>query len=411
MKSLCLVVACCLWSISASAIGQWSPSELRLLRSLSLEQLQAAKADWRNPLLGHSTAEKLGRLLFADATLSANGKIACQSCHQPNSAWQDSKALAQGLRLLKRNTPSLIGVVHQQSWYWDGRKDSLWAQALEPLESRREMAGRRSDIALRLRAHDPYAQLYRKTFGEFPAALKQARPGASPRAGWLARWRWRRMSDAVQEAVTEVFVNAGQSLAAFEATLRHQSAPFDCFVASLPSEAPKLCKFSAAAERGLRLFISGRANCVSCHNGPLLTDAGFRNIGTGEQDSGRSMGVAALLVDEFNCDSRWSSAPTACGHLQRAQTVEVARLQTGAFRTPTLRNLRRTGPYMHDGRFNTLEEVMEHYTSGGHPSIGKSTLIDSIFLNEEQTDAVIKFLHTLTDEAFLQNPAYADPNG
>jgi len=203
---------------------------------------------------------------------------------------------------------------------------------------------------------------------------------------------------------TKVIVNIGKALQAYQRSLQLPQSRFDEFVESL--EAGKRHDFSAAETRGMRLFL-GRANCVSCHNGPLFTNFEFHNVGIPEHDVtnvdlGRYEGIDALRTDPFNCLGKWSDAGEGdCAELEflKQQGQELV----GAFKTPSLRNVGHTAPYMHAGQFASLTEVIAHYNKPKPPVYFRDQHpfrphfdILPLGMNAEELADLERFLHTLS---------------
>lgn len=411
-KLLCLalVYALCVVPVPASArtgaiapVGDWSASEIRLLETLSLASLPPVAADWRNPLANNAEAAKIGKRLFGDPRLSGDGTLSCRSCHIPERYFQDGLATSEGMTRLERNAPSLLGVAYRRWLYWDGRKDSLWSQALEPIETAEEMNGTRAGVARLVLGDDTLRDAYERLFGASdPAGWTDWPPRASPKGAPSEQAEWEHLGPREQRQITEIFVNVGKAIAAFEATLSLPKTPFDRFVEALTSgdEARANELLSAQERHGLRKFISGESGCASCHLGPLFATDAFRNIGTvlgadGSRDPGQLRGRDALIRDDFNCKSPWSDAQS-CSHLDALYRVEVVSLLDGSFRTPGLRNLVQTAPYMHDGRFTSLEEVMDHYRSPPLKPQNRHEIPRLDGLTDRDVQSIIAFLKVLS---------------
>ena len=359
----------------------WSPAQIDQLRSLWIGGLPPLPPDPSNKYADDPRAAEFGRLLFYDKRLSSNGKVACASCHEPAKAFSDGRPVARGVGVTDRNAPTIIGAAWNGWYFWDGRKDSQWSQALASMENPLEMNLSR-DKALRVVRRDAdYRRRYREVFGALPAA-----------------------GDA--EGVTRVFVNIGKAIAAFERRVRPQPSRFDRYVqAKLEGREPSKPEETLGLdeEMGLRAFLSvEQSQCLRCHNGPLLTNGTFHNIGSqnrraaGSED-GRALGVRKAVADEFNCRGKWSdAAPGQCPELEFAR-VEGDDLK-GAFKAPSLRNVARTGPYFHDGHVKTLDDVIWHYrTSHGAP-LGQSEL-EAATMTGTEFDQLRLFLNTLDSPA------------
>jgi cytochrome c peroxidase len=198
-------------------------------------------------------------------------------------------------------------------------------------------------------------------FGALPTLEDTTMSHASPIGNEAHRRAWKEIPVRTRRAISEAFANVGKAIAAFESTLDFEVTRFDRYV----DEPTASGILSDAEVAGLRLFLDPKNQCLKCHNGPTFTNGGFHNVGTGssdpdEPDLGRIAGLQAVLLDEFNCQGRYSDAREGCDEL--AHLAPEAHL-AGAFKVPSLRGVARTPPYMHDGRFATLREVLEFYRS------------------------------------------------
>ncbi len=410
-RSLALRSALCVLMVLATGCTPpepafWSDSERAVLRSLSIASLPPRPASQSNRVADDPRAVVLGQALFFDTRLSAAGDQSCASCHQPDKYFTDGRARGRGVKDLTRNTPGLIGAAWQTWFYWDGRRDSLWAQALIPIEAPDEMAGSRM-ATVRLVTSDPtYREQYSELFGAVPPVLNHgdlpAHAGAFTDAA--GKDAWLRLPLATRQDINRVYANIGKTIAAFERTLVPQPNRFDHYVSTLlaDGEAAAGALLAPAERNGAKLFIDAtRTRCLQCHSGPLLTNGGFHNIGSGgasgeNLDFGRMFGVQSVLLDEFNCNGPYSdAAPDDCSALRflsREQHGDTA----GAFKVPSLRNVGETAPYFHDGRFATLEDVMQHYIAP--PADGSSELV-ALALTATQVAELSAFLRTLSAPA------------
>jgi cytochrome c peroxidase len=254
------------------------------------------------------TPEKidLGRQLFEDRRLSRDRSISCASCHQPNRAFSDGRAIAVGVsgRHGRRNAPALINRGYGRAFFWDGRVSSLEEQVLKPIEDPNEM--------------------------DLPAAEAAARVGLSP--------------DALSRA-----------LATFVRSILSGNSAFDLFVNGDRSA------LSEEEQRGLTVF-RGKGNCTACHVGPNFTDEKLHNTGA----AWRNGAFADIGGGEGN------------------------------FKTPTLREVARTAPYMHDGSLATLEDVVAFYDGGGRPNPHLDPEIHPLHLTAEDRHALVSFLGSLS---------------
>ena len=379
-----------------SSRERWTADEIEELASMSLRRLDPPPPDPTNRVADDSVAAAFGKQLFFDARFSSNGLVACATCHKPDLDFQDGKPLGEGVGRTARRTMPIAGMAHSPFLFWDGRKDSLWSQALGPLESAVEHGGTRAQYAHVVAEH--YRTDYERIFGALPDLADIPRV-AGPVGDAEARRAWNGLGVPQRDSVTGVFVNIGKAIAAYERTLEHGPARFDRYVDALyaTGEAPENV-LSADEIAGLRLFI-GKANCTRCHNGPQLTNNDFHNTGVAQlassaRDSGRSGGVVDVLRDEFNCRSRWSDAGAdECVELEFL--VTDSNMLEGAFKVPSLRNVAERAPYMHAGQYGTLEEVVRHYASAPRAPAGRTEL-HGVRLSRRESRQLVAFLRTLS---------------
>jgi cytochrome c peroxidase len=272
----------------------------------------------------------LGRKLFFDPVMSSDDRVSCASCHRPDHAFSDTLALSLGVhaRPGRRNAPSLLNAVYGTTFAWDGRAPSLESQVLLPIQDSAEMNLPLVELENRVRAQPAYTRAFRREFGEDP----------TPRTIALA-------------------------LASYVRTLRSGDAPIDRFRAGDTLALSPLARF------GGRVF-SGKANCTTCHVGPLFTDGAFHNTGIAWRDS-------------------------AFSDIGRANSTGLTE-DKGRFKTPSLRNVAVTAPYMHDGSVASLAEVVEFYEGGGRSNPGLDPVIRPLRLTADEKTAIVAFLESLT---------------
>jgi cytochrome c peroxidase len=364
-----------LWWQSA-APAPWTEAELVLIASLDISALAPLPPDPSNAVADSSAAAQLGHQLFFDPRLSRNGAVSCASCHQPQHRFTDGLPTAQAIGRSARNTMSIVGAAYSPWFYWDGRKDSQWSQALAPLEDQAEHGANRMRLARLITEDARYRALYATVFGAAPDFSDTARFPAD--AGPVAEPHWQRawngMQDADRRSVDTVFANLGKALAAYERKLQPGPARFDAYADALQQGNAEAAHgvFTADEAAGLRLFI-GKGRCLECHNGPLFTNNEFHNTGLlpapgSVPDQGRTHALAKLRADPFNCLGEFSDAePAQCTELKFMRTgIELV----GAMRTPSLRNLGGTAPYMHKGQMPSLAAVLAHYNEAPFALIG-----------------------------------------
>ncbi len=364
---------------AANRPDAWKETEIATLRSLWIGSLPALPPDPSNAFADDPQAAALGQVLFFDARFSSNGSVSCATCHIPDKTFTDGLPLAQGVGTTTRKTMTIVGTAYSSWQFWDGRKDSQWAQALGPMESPVEHGGTRTQYAHLI--DELYRDRYEAIFGTLPDFSDRVRfpDVAGPVDGTSASIAWGAMSAEDRDAVTQVYVNMGKAIAAYERLIVPGPSRFDQYVEALLNEDANAIQAALSDDEvaGLRLFI-GQAQCIKCHNGALFTNNEFHNTGVPAAsglpaDDGRASGVTKVLADEFNCLSRWSDAgDDDCAEV-RFVTSSGEQL-VGAFKPPTLRNVAETGPYMHAGQYATLEEVLRHYAHPPLAPLGHSEL-------------------------------------
>ena len=389
---------------AAEIRDQWTSQELAILSSLQRNQLPAMPDDPSNAHEKNPAAIALGKRLFFDPRFSRNNAVSCATCHDPNKQFQDGRKLAQGIGVAVRRTLPIVAAGYSPWLFWDGRKDSLWSQALAPVEDQAEFGGNRSHAASVMRRE--YRNEYESVFGKFPAY-----PGpvidASPLGSASETAAWSALDIGSREAISRVFANMGKAIAAYEGTISHEETRFDRYVGDIlrKSAAPS---FTPQEVNGLRTFI-GKGRCVTCHAGPLFTDHHFHSTRVPERDSqvpdlGRAAAISRIQSDEFNCLGRFSDAkPSQCEELRFMVTNDPALLR--AFKTPSLRNVALRPPYMHGGQLATLRDVINHYVAAPEAALGPDGMVHRLGINselvplqltEQEIHDLISFLGTLS---------------
>ncbi|MGV3591744.1 MAG: cytochrome-c peroxidase [Gammaproteobacteria bacterium] len=404
-----------------AAPARWTDAELSTLRSLQLDALPPMPPDPSNAVADSEAAAHLGHRLFFDTRLSADGSVSCASCHQPDKRFTDGLATAQGLGRSARNAMSIVGAAYSPWYYWDGRKDSQWSQALAPLEDPAEHGTNRMRLARLVTGDSTYRRLYEDLFGTPPDFSDAARfpADAAPVSDPQLHAAWKHMRADDRQTVDRVFANLGKALAAYERRLMPGRARFDDYVASLTRSGVangeardelQTDAFTSDEAAGLRLFI-GRARCVECHNGPLFTNNEFHNTGLlpprgAVPDRGRARALEAVRSDAFNCLGAYSDAEAEqCSELRFMRSGPEL---LGAMRTPSLRNLGGTAPYMHKGQMPDLAAVLAHYNAAPQALIGHNEA-EPLGLSRRELQQLEAFLLTLdaplaTDDAWLIAP-------
>ena len=400
----------------SSAAHRWTEAERGLIASLSIDRLPSLPPDPSNAVGDSPGAVSLGHALFFDSGLSPDGTVACSTCHQPDRYFTDGKVLANVRNVdTPRHTPTIVGIAYSDWYYWDGRKDSQWSQALAPQEAPIEHGGTRTAHARYVL--DTYSGQYESVFGPAPDLSDTARfpAEAAPFEVGTAGAAWEEMAEADRGAVNRVFANIGKSIAAYSRRILPGRSRFDDYAeAALVNDASRMAElFGAEEAEGLRLFI-GEGQCTDCHNGPLFTNGTFHNIGLplpegSKFDQGRSQGTLQVVEDMFNCLGEFSDAKAeACVEL-RFIKIEGEEL-IGAFKVPGLRNVAETAPYMHNGIFPDLEAVIRHYNHAPPAFPGHSDLVPLAF-TEAQSAALKAFLLTLSAPPDAPSELLRPPEG
>ncbi|MEE8141932.1 MAG: cytochrome c peroxidase [Planctomycetota bacterium] len=413
MRGLVAVTLICLVAPSSGPGGSNAAvklSERERQRIFQHSPLKAIPADPTNRFADNSAAAQLGQYLFFDTQLSGNGEVACATCHVPELGFSDGRHLAKAIGELERHTPSLWNVAYNRWFFWDGRADSLWSQAVEPLENPREMGGNRMQMARRVWSDPALRKAYEQIFAPLPNLGDEKRfpPQARPvpeQPQHPEQLAWQAMSEEDRRAVNRILVNLTKAISAYERKFLSRNAPFDRFVKGLRSgDREQLAALSPSALRGLKLFM-GRANCRLCHHGPNFTDGEFHNTrvppldGKLPSDSGRYQGLEQVRRNPFNAASEYSDAPGGVAAAKVRSLVQGPQ-NWGLFKTPSLRNVALSPPYMHQGQFATLHHVVRYYSTLEEAtglSHHQETTLLPLNLTCEEMDDLVAFLESLSD--------------
>ena len=319
---------------------------------------------------GTAAQVALGKKLFFDPRLSKDGTVACATCHDISRGLADRRATSEGIRdqLGRRNAPSTLNVAFFQTQFWDGRAPSLEEQAKLPITNPIEMGMPDEKAAVAAIAKDPE---YQKAF--------QAAYGKAPNFDDLAR-----------------------AIAAFERTMVFLDSPFDRFLGGDEKAV------SNDAKAGWLLF-NGKGRCNACHQmssaNPIGSDSRFHNVGV----SARHQNFEKLAREALTALAKDSSVETIDRLALETDLSELGRFvvtrnrsDIGAFRTPAVRNVGVTGPYMHDGSMPTLWDVMDHYNKGGEPNAFLDGGMEPLNLSEKEIDQLVAFMFALTDTRLAQ---------
>ena len=370
-------------------------------RAIRASPVPPPPPDPTNRVADDADAADFGRSLFFDTGLSGQGEVSCATCHQPDLHFTDGLPLSKGVATAGRHAPTLVDAAHQRWFNWDGRSDSMWAHAIRPIEHPDEMGGDRTALVRHLLEDQERRSAYEEIFGDEWPSLdslpERARPGGTDdeRAAWAS------LPQETRFQVDRVAANVGKALAAYQRSLQGGQSPFDRWVSEVQAGGDGSEAISASQRRGLELFF-GRAECWECHAGPLFSDGEFHNIGTPvpdglPRDPGRYDGAALVVEDRFNAaglhsDDREGSRAVVSRGVKRDPS------QWGAFRTPSLRHVGRTPPYMHDGSMSDLETVVRFYsTLEGAIQLDhhRESVLAPLDLTEQEIDDLVAFLRSL----------------
>lgn len=361
MRVVLTIAVCSTLPMPVASWGGQSPIERA---AVSLSPLPPPPSNPTNRVADDPAAAVLGQTLFFDPGLSRNGEVSCATCHDPDIAFADGKPVAEGLDVGTINTPTVLGAANHRWLFHDGRADTLWSQALAPIENDLEMGSARTDV-VRYIASDPgLTKQYTAIFDELPDVSDAARFPHGARPGSP---QWDTMSKEDQRQVTLAYVNLGKAIEAYERRLRPGESSFDRWVASIEQGRRNDRLITPQALRGFELFAS-EAGCRQCHFGPMISDLEFHDLALPPRDPqaaplpGRGAGYALLREREFRADGPWSDAPKST-RARRAAAARIGPEHWGSFRTPSLRNVAKTAPYMHAGQFETLGEVLAFYNT------------------------------------------------
>ncbi|MFO0651842.1 MAG: cytochrome c peroxidase [Polyangiales bacterium] len=332
--------------------GRFTRDEWEMIQAMT--HPGAPPPDPTNRVADDPRAARFGETLFNDTGFSSNNMVSCASCHAAATLYTDGRPHGLGVAEGGRNTPTTLYAPHARWLFLDGRVDTLWAQAIGPIENPIEMQFTRLAAVHRIATR--YATEYSAIFGALPDMTNSARFPASGMPGTAS---WDAMTTEDRDTVNRVYVNLGKAIAAYERTLRFPTTAFDRYVAG------DMNALTESQRDGLHhFFVNG---CIQCHHGPTLSDDSFHNVGMptgirgGTPDRGRVDAIASLLASPFRSDGPFSDDRTPGAHI--ARIVEDPSL-LGRFHTPSLRGVGRTGPWGHGGTFATLNDVVRHYALG-----------------------------------------------
>jgi cytochrome c peroxidase len=335
------------------------------------------RPDPSNRYSGNRDAIALGRSLFFATRLSIDGRQSCATCHDPANSFTDGKTRSVGRALVDRNAIALANLNLNRWFGWAGAADSLWAQSIHPIVQEKELGLTADQLRDRLASEPTFAAAYAHLFH----------------------------SAAADDAAQRVLVNAAKALAAFQETIVTGRTPFDDFRDALDrGDTQSMARYPLAAQRGLQIFV-GKGNCNVCHFGPNFTSGEFEDVGVphfaekGRVDTGRYGGIGTLLASPFNLLGPHNDDPVKAAGVP-TRHVEQLHRNWGEFRVPSLRNVARTAPYMHNGSLATLKDVVRHYSEVNEERLhgmDSKRLIRPLRLTAQETADLVAFLETLSE--------------
>jgi len=279
---------------------------------------------------------ELGRLLYFDPRLSADGAVSCATCHDPKFAFTDGAPVSTGIKGQKggRSAPTVINRAYSLAQFWDGRAATLELQAVGPMANPIEMGNTHEGVVAKLKAIPGYSPLFASAFGTEGVTLDRA----------------------------------AMAIATFERTILSGNAPYDRYKAGNKSA------MTPSQIRGMKVFVD-KARCDQCHEGVNFTSNMYANLGVGSDKPTPDEGRFTVTKDPKD----W-----------------------GAFKTPTLREIEHTGPYMHDGSLKTLDEVVDFYDKGGKPNKNLDEKVKKLNLTDADKKDLVAFLKALSGEGWQQ---------
>lgn len=310
----------------------------------------------------------LGDKLFNDKRLSVDNTVSCATCHDPARGFVDHKALSEGIKKqhTARNSPTVLNAMFNATQFWDGRAATLEDQAKLPILNPAEMGQKTpEDVVAKVKAIPEYAATFRRVFNR------------------------------------EVnYDDLAHAIASFERTQFAGEAPFDRFILGESNA------INPSARRGWALF-NGKGRCSECHAGnaanPLFSDQKFHNIGiAAHKQDFPQLAKQALTVLRTGDEKQIDELAISSNKFTELGRFLVTKNQNdiGAFKTPTLRNVAITGPYMHDGSMETLWDVVDHYNKGGIPNPFLDGGMQRLGLSESEIDDLVAFMQSLTTARF-----------
>ncbi len=343
------IVPALICAMTAAAVAQSPRTEKKL------EPLPPVAIPADNPM----TPEKieLGKMLYFDPRLAGDSSLSCAKCHDPEKGFSNGLQMSDAYPGTKhwRHVPTVLNSAYLKQLFWDGRANTLEDQAIGPIAAPIEMNQNYTHLVEKLSNIPEYRQRFKKVFN----------------------------SDVNMD-------NLAKAIAAFERTIVSQSGPVDKFLKGDKNA------LTASQKRGMDLF-TGKANCIACHHGPLLTDHDFHTTGVPEIEPLKTESDRIATRHFFATDQKYPNPRTVEADYGR-ELITKSQSDRGKFKTPSLRELRWTAPYMHNGALETIEDVVEFYMKGGGEHPNKDPLLKPFELTDQELDDLVAFLEALSSE-------------
>lgn len=303
------------------------------------------------------TPEKieLGRMLYFDPRLAGDSSLACAKCHDPAKGFSNGLQLSDAYPGTKhwRHVPTVINAAYLKNQFWDGRAGNLEEQAVGPIAAPIEMNQNYGHLVEKLMGIPWYKEQFKKVFN----------------------------SDVTMD-------NLAKAIASFERTIVSQPGRVDQYLKG------DKAALEASEIRGMALF-TGKANCIACHHGPMLTDQDFHTTGVPEIEPLQKETDRIATRHFFAADQKYPNPRSVSGDYGR-ELITKSASDRGKFKTPSLRELVWTAPYMHNGAFETLDDVIEFYMKGGGDHPNKDGLLKPFELTDQEFDDLRSFLEALS---------------
>lgn len=323
--------------------------------SFKLEPLPPVAIPEDNPM----TPEKieLGRMLYFDPRLAGDSSISCAKCHDPEKGFSNGLQMSDAYPGTKhwRHVPTVLNSAYLKQLFWDGRANTLEAQAIGPIAAPIEMNQNYTHLVEKLDNIPEYRARFKKVFN----------------------------SDITMD-------NLAKAIAAFERTIVSKPGPVDKFLMGDKTA------LNDSQKRGMEIF-TGKARCFICHNGPLMTDQSFHTLGVPEIEPLKTEADRIATRHFFATDQKFPN-PRTVDYDYGRELITKSASDRGKIKTPSLRELKWTAPYMHNGAFETLDEVVEFFMKGGGEAPNKDPMLKPFKLTDQEFDDLIAFLEALSSE-------------